>query len=72
VLLSVTLGVGESHEDGWLGRDLMARGLGAPMLSVADGAPGLIKAIEQCRPAPDRPALLCAPRSQPLRQAAGT
>jgi putative transposase len=31
-----------------------ARGLGAPMLVVADGAPGLIKAIEQCWPASDR------------------
>jgi transposase-like protein len=48
VLLSVTLGMRESFED-WqaLGRDLIARGLGgAPMLIVADGAPGLIKAIE--------------------------
>jgi putative transposase len=49
------LGMRESHED-WLelGRDLIARGLGAPMLIVADGAPGLIKAIEQCWPASDR------------------
>jgi putative transposase len=55
VLLSVILGMRESHED-WLelGRDLIARGLGAPMLIVADGAPGLIKAIEQCWPASDR------------------
>src|SRR3982750_4720914 len=55
VLLSVMLGMRESHED-WLalGRDLIARGLGAPMLVVADGAPGLIKAIEQCWPASDR------------------
>src|SRR3989441_4589479 len=55
VLLSVTLGMRESHED-WLqlGRDLIARGLGAPMLIVADGAPGLIKAIERCWPASDR------------------
>jgi putative transposase len=55
ILLSVTLGMRESHED-WLelGRDLIARGLGAPMLIVADGAPGLIKAIEQCWPASDR------------------
>jgi putative transposase len=54
-LLSVTLGMRESHED-WLSlaRDLIARGLGAPMLIVADGAPGLIKAIEQCWPASDR------------------
>ena len=55
VLLSVMLGMRESHED-WLafGRDLIARGLGAPMLIVADGAPGLIKAVDQCWPASDR------------------
>jgi putative transposase len=55
VLLSVMLGMRESYED-WqaLGRDLIARGLGAPMLIVADGAPGLIKAIEQCWPDSDR------------------
>jgi putative transposase len=55
VLLAVMLGMRESHED-WLelGRDLIARGLGALMLIVADGAPGLIKAVEQCWPASDR------------------
>jgi transposase-like protein len=55
VLLAVMLGMREAHED-WLelGRDLIARGLGAPLLVVADGAPGLIKAIEQCWPASDR------------------
>ncbi len=55
MLLAVMLGMRESHED-WLAlaRDLIARGLGAPMLIVADGAPGLIKAIEQCWPASDR------------------
>ena len=55
ILLSVTLGMRESYED-WqaLGRDLIARGLGAPMLIVADGAPGLTKAIETCWPASDR------------------
>jgi putative transposase len=55
VLLGVMLGMRESHED-WLslGRDLIARGLGAPMLIVADGAPGLIKAVEQCWPSADR------------------
>ena len=55
VLLSVLLGMRESHED-WLalGRDLIARGLGGPLLIVADGAPGLIKAVEQCWPASDR------------------
>src|SRR5207247_2427857 len=55
VLIGVSLGMRESHEDGLgLARDLIARGLGAPMLIVADGAPGLIKAVEQCWPASDR------------------
>src|SRR5262249_11557485 len=51
VLLSVMLGMRELFED-WqaLGRDLIARGLGAPMLITADGAPALIKAIYQCCP----------------------
>ena len=42
VLLSVMLGMRESYED-WLalGRDLIGRRLAAPMLIVADGAPGL-------------------------------
>src|SRR2546423_8981428 len=55
ILLAVSLGMRESFED-WqaLGRDLISRGLGAPMLIVADGAPGLINAIEQCWPASDR------------------
>jgi putative transposase len=55
VLVGVLLGMRESHED-WLclARDLIARGLGAPMLVVADGAPGLIKAVEQCWPTSDR------------------
>jgi putative transposase len=55
VLLAVTLGMRESHAD-WLelGRDLIARGLGAPLLVVGDGAPGLIKAVEQCWPTSDR------------------
>ncbi|HEY2597115.1 MAG TPA: transposase, partial [Candidatus Dormibacteraeota bacterium] len=55
ILLAVMLGMREAYED-WqaLGRDLIARGLGAPMLIVADGAPGLVKAIEQCWPASDR------------------
>jgi putative transposase len=55
VLLQVMLGMRESHED-WLAlaRDLIARGLGAPLLVIADGAPGLINAVEQCWPASDR------------------
>ena len=44
-LVSVCLGARESKED-WveLGRDLISRGLAAPRLVVADGAPGLISA----------------------------
>src|SRR5689334_4591837 len=55
VLLAVRLGQRESHED-WLdlGRDLMRRGLPAPWLVVSDGAPGLIKAIEELWPVADR------------------
>src|SRR5438552_1729605 len=55
VPLSVMLRMRESYED-WLAlaRDLIARGLDAPMLIVADGAPGLIKAVEQCWSASDR------------------
>ena len=49
VLLAVSLGMRESFED-WqaLGRDLIGRGLGAPMLIVADGAPGLRLSDELC------------------------
>jgi transposase-like protein len=55
VLIAVRLGQRESHED-WLdlGRDLTRRGLRAPWLVVSDGAPGLIKAIEELWPAADR------------------
>ena len=55
ILVGVCLAMRESHED-WLSlaRDLIARGLPAPMLVVADGAPGLIKAVEQCWPSSDR------------------
>ncbi|MDQ3632398.1 MAG: IS256 family transposase [Actinomycetota bacterium] len=55
VLLSVALGMRESEQD-WtsLGRDLTARGLPAPLLIVADGAPGLIAATEQLWPRADR------------------
>jgi hypothetical protein len=54
-LVSVRLGMRESTED-WLelGRDLTARGLAAPRLVVADGAPGLISAIEEIWPRADR------------------
>ncbi|MFP5361977.1 MAG: transposase [Thermoleophilia bacterium] len=55
VLLSVSLGMRESEED-WisLGRDLTARGLPSSLLVVADGAPGLVSAIEQLWPRADR------------------
>jgi hypothetical protein len=71
VLLSVMLGMRESHED-WLelGRDLIARGLGAPLLVVADGAPGLTGAGRAVLARLGPPALLCPPRTQPAGQAA--
>jgi transposase-like protein len=55
VLLAVRLGQRESHED-WLdlGRDLARRGLRSPWLVVSDGAPGLIKAIDELWPEADR------------------
>src|SRR5947209_4695008 len=55
VLLAVRLGQRESRED-WLdlGRDLTRRGLRCPWLVVTDGAPGLIAAIEEVWPQPDR------------------
>jgi transposase-like protein len=55
VLVAVRLGQRESRED-WLdlGRDLTRRGLRAPWLVVSDGAPGLIKAIEELWPHADR------------------
>jgi mutator family transposase len=71
VLLSVMLGMRESHQD-WLalGRDLIARGLGAPLLIVADGAPGLIKGRRAVLAGLGPSALLCASRAQPAGQAA--
>ena len=55
VLVAVRLGQRERHED-WLdlGRDLARRGLRAPWLVVTDGAPGLIKAINELWPDADR------------------
>jgi len=55
VLLDVTLGQRERVED-WLdlGRGLMARGLRSPLLVVADGAPGLIRAVTELWPDADR------------------
>jgi len=55
VLLDVVLGQRERFED-WLemGRGLVRRGLRAPMLVVTDGAPGLIRAMEELWPDSDR------------------
>jgi putative transposase len=55
VLVAVRLGQREAHED-WLdlGRDLTHRGLRSPWLMVSDGAPGLIKAIDEVWPQADR------------------
>jgi putative transposase len=54
VLLGLALGSRESYES-WLGfgRDLVARGLRSPALIVADGAPGLWKAVRELWPAAD-------------------
>jgi putative transposase len=54
-LVSVRLGMREAKED-WLelGRDVTTRGLQAPRLVVADGAPGLTSAIEEIWPRADR------------------
>lgn len=55
VLLELALGHRESADD-WLslGRGLARRGLRDPLLVVADGAPGLIRAIEELWPKADR------------------
>jgi putative transposase len=54
VLLGLQLGSRESYKS-WLsfGRDLVVRGLNAPALVVADGAPGLWKAARELWPAAD-------------------
>ncbi len=54
VLLGLALGSRESY-DSWLafGRDLVERGLRAPALVVADGAPGLWKAARELWPQAD-------------------
>ena len=55
VLLDVVLGQRERFED-WLdmGRGLARRGPRTPMLVVTDGAPGLIRAMEELWPDSDR------------------
>jgi putative transposase len=54
-LLAVQLGQRERLED-WLelGRDLTRRGLRAPWLVCTDGAPGLVRAVEELWPRADR------------------
>jgi len=55
VLLDVCLGQRERVED-WLdlGQGLIRRGLRSPLLVVSDGAPGLIRAIDELWPDADR------------------
>jgi transposase-like protein len=55
VLLDVSLGQRERVED-WLdlGRGLVRRGLRSPLLVVTDGAPGLIRAVDELWPDADR------------------
>jgi transposase-like protein len=55
VLLDVSLGQRERVED-WLdlGRGLIKRGLRSPLLVVTDGAPGLIRAVDELWPDADR------------------
>lgn len=55
VLLDVCLGARERVED-WLdlGRGLIRRGLRSPLLVVTDGAPGLIRAVDELWPDADR------------------
>jgi len=55
ILLEVCLGQRERYED-WLdmGRGLARRGLRSPRLVVTDGAPGLIRALNELWPEADR------------------
>lgn len=55
VLLDVCLGQRERLDD-WLelGRGLTARGLAEPLMVVGDGAPGLVRAIDELWPSADR------------------
>ena len=51
VLLSLALGSKESY-DAWLSflRDLVSRGLPVPLTITSDGAPGLLRAIDEIWP----------------------
>ena len=70
-LVSVRLGMRESKED-WLelGRDLTARGLAAPRLVVADGAPGLTQRGRGDLATRRSPALRRSPPPEPPGEAA--
>ena len=52
VLLHLALGNKESHAD-WLDflRDVVGRGLSPPLTMTSDGAPGLLRALEEVFPA---------------------
>jgi putative transposase len=54
-LVGVSLGNSESY-NAWKGflEDLTRRGMGAPMLTVIDGCPGLIKAVDEVFPESDK------------------
>jgi transposase-like protein len=54
-LVSVSLGNRESY-NAWKGflNDLVARGMGEPMLTIIDGCPGLVKAVEEVFPESDK------------------
>ena len=51
ILLHLALGNKESH-DSWKDffRNMISRGLRMPLLVIGDGAPGLIRAIQECYP----------------------
>ena len=67
ILLAVTLGMRESYED-WLalGRDLIARGLGAPMLIVGRRRAGRRQGDRAVLAGVRPPTLLCPPRAEPV------
>ena len=54
-LVGVSLGNSESY-NAWKGflEDLLRRGMGTPMLTVIDGCPGLIKAVDEVFPESDK------------------
>ena len=54
-LVGVSLGNRESY-NAWKGflEDLVRRGMGEPMLSIIDGCPGLIKAVDEVFPESDK------------------